>query len=211
MRSLLSITILALGTVQADPILDFETDTHGNPTVAATDVAGTYASLGVTFTSEDPTDATTPTFGNFSGNIPGMGVIDFMKPILPNYDAYSFNVTAVFDFDVTSVTVDTYAGDHTSAFMFALDAADNLLASVHTGPTDLAGPNHLFAGPLSVSGVGNIRKIVWKADASNSGIGIDNLRLNDNIPSVPEPSGLAFFALGAVLLGAHLLVFRKTG
>lgn len=187
----------------AAPIfLDFETDGFGNATADFASAATAYAAQGIVFGSEDPSDATDPIFGHMSGWNPTMGVQDYSKPILPDYGSYTFNVTAYFAFDVLDLSVDTYAGDGASVYMYAYDGSDNLVGTIHTPPTSL--PGTLFAGSMSIYGV-PIRKVVWKTDVINASVGIDNLSLNAGLPAaVPEPGSIALMGLGLPLLAFGL-------
>jgi hypothetical protein len=175
----------ATGSLQ---LIDFDTDTLGNPTVDGTQIGATYSPLGVTFTA---------------GNVFEAGFSDPVSDPTGWLNDTFVGSDIVFDADftipgVTAVGVHNVgnAGLPQGSVLRAFDSLSSLLETV---TSDADGGTLDFFGVTTSTDIARITITVPNA----IGWGLDDLYFGSaGATAVPEPGVLAFLA-GPVLLAAY--------
>lgn len=194
---------LAMSTSASAVIINFDTDQAGNPYTGAGDhfVAAEYT--GVIINDSDPTAGIT-----YVNQINPLNVGTAISGYYVNigaFDGVQTQLTLDFTTAVTEIGFD-YANPTGNLSVWAYDSLDNLLdMSNYLGGDafiNQAGFDQ-FAGYVSVSGVGNISRLVIEP-GSNQALIVDNL----DFRPVPLPAALPLFAAG--LVGMGLIRRRKS-
>ncbi len=167
--------------------IDFQTLPDGTPTSEFLNVETAYASLGVVFVADDPSD---PSSGVIRSTVaPTFFLTDFNRAI---GGSDIFNLIAVFSVPVTFISVNGWAAANRAMTMTAFDATGAVLGSTTQGA---ASTNK---GILSLSGIGTIASVRWvTSDPTLSTPGIDDLIF------IPEPSVSLLSVMVLAALGHH--------